>query len=446
MSVREGEWAALMVVERVVGQGAYLNLALGEVLDEQRLLGASRAMATALARTTLENLIAIDFALDTLTDTKRCGRVVKNILRLSAARVLFMQTEDAVATSAAVELARRANKKAQAGYVNGVMRALAAKKAAIPWPKREEDAATYLGIRYSYPRFATAQAIRQLGEDGAERMLASPPPPYTTVRVNLQKTTVDDVAAKLRAAGGQASPSPHDAAMLRVSGVEDLTRQAAYEQGLLSIQGEASMIASRQIPADAAKVMDLCAAPGGKSFAMAERMPNARILAFDLHPHRVKLMQAQRRRLGLENVECAAADAAVMIDAHRQSADAVLVDAPCSGLGTARKRPDVKFNRDFHDVLALARLQADILNTASGYVKAGGILVYCTCTFLRQENRDIVENFLRAHAAFSLVPLALPPSMGTIGEGGMAQLWPHQHGTDGFFIAKMQRLHGGEGD
>jgi 16S rRNA (cytosine967-C5)-methyltransferase len=439
MTVREGEWAAFLVLERVTAQGTYFNLALADVLGEQRLVGASRAMATALTKTVLENLIAIDFALTHFTNTKRCGRAVKNVLRIGAARLLYMETDDSAAVFAAVELCRKAGKAAQADFVNGVLRALAAKRDDIPWPKREDDEALYLGVRHSWPLFAVKQAIKMLGFQEADAMLGAKDVPFTVVRVNPRRANVKAVEAILRSLGGAVTPSPYDDLALRVSGVDDLPGQKAYRDGLLSLQGEASLLAVRQIPKDAKKVMDLCAAPGGKAMAMAERMPGACVVALDLHEHRVLLMIEQKQRLGLENVLCEAADATKPMDMHAQSADAVLLDAPCSGLGTAQNRPDVKMNRDFDEILSLSALQRSLLLAAAGYVKTGGTLVYSTCTFIRQENADNVAHFLSQHPDFVIVPLDLPDTIPG-GGSGMVQLWPHTHETDGFFISRMRRI------
>ncbi len=439
MSVRDGEWAAFLVLERITARGAYLNLALSGVFDELELMGAARSAATAMARTTMEHLIAVDFALATVTDTRRCGRAVKNILRLGAARILYMDTEDAVAVNAAVELCKRAGKTAQARYVNGVMRAFAADKHRIPWPRRENDDTRYLSIQYSWPLWAVKQAVRQLGFEQAETMLAQQAQNYIPLRVNRLKTTQKQAADAIRLVGGQVDVSPYDPWMLRVRYCGDITNINAYQNGLFSLQGEASMFAARQIPPCANTIMDMCAAPGGKTFAIAECMPNAIILAFDVHAHRVAMMEKQRGRLGIENVTCAVQDVAQLMEERIRSADAVLIDAPCSGMGTALKRPDVKQNRSFEDVLSLNKLQKDILEMSAQYVKNGGILVYCTCTFIHQENRDVIEEFLHRHNDFTLIPLDLPRAFNDEGRSGMLQLWPHIHGTDGFFMARMQR-------
>ena len=438
MSVFSGEWAAFLILERITAQGAYLNLALSDVFLEIKPDESSRAFATALVRTTLERCMSIDFALQSLTDTRRCGRVVKNILRLCAARMLYMNAEDAVVVNAAVELCKRAGKQAQSGYVNGVLRKLSATKQDIRWPDPKDDPHLYLSVVYSWPLWAVKQAEKQLGFEGAERMLQIGYETFVPIRVNCQKADTEDIMAMIRDAGGRVERSTLHPLALRVWNMPDMTSLPAYRNGLFSLQGEASLLLADQVP-NGGKVMDLCAAPGGKTCAMAERMPNARIFAFDIHPHRVELIQKQLQRLGLSNVQTAVQDATDAIQEHVDSADAVLVDAPCTGLGTARKRPDVKLNREFSDVLSLGRLQRDILETAYAYVKNGGVLVYGTCTFIRQENRDVVEGFLKDHPEFSLVPLQLPDSLSEQGQGGMLQLWPHINGTDGFFMARMQR-------
>ncbi len=439
MSVRDGEWAAFLILERITAQGAYLNLAMAEVFLELKPDDASRAMATALVRTTVENNIALDFALKTVTDTHRCGRAIRNILALSAARLLYMHTEDASVVNAAVELCKKAGKQAQSSYVNGVLRSLAATKQDIRWPKRESDPHQYLSVRYSWPLWAVKQAEKQLGFDKAEEMLRQSDQNYVTIRVNRKKSDVDNVVSILEATGGRVERSNLHPWALRVWGIPDITGLLAYTQGLFSLQGEASLLLCEQVPETGRKVMDLCAAPGGKTCALAERLADAQILSFDIHPHRVELIRKQLHRLDIKNVTVAVHDATVPLPEHRNSADAVLIDAPCSGLGTARKRPDVKLNRDFEDVLSLSNLQKGILEAALTYVKPGGVLIYGTCTFIRQENRDVTEHFINNHPDFAPIPLVLPDSFMDQGQSGILQLWPHIHATDGFFMARMQR-------
>ena len=439
MSVRDGEWAAFLILERITAQGAYLNLAMAEVFNELKPDDASRAMATALVRTTIENNIALDFALTTVTDTRRCGRAVRNILGLSAARMLYMHTEDAAVVNAAVELCKKAGKQAQSSYVNGVLRSLAATKQDIRWPKQQSDPHQYLSVRYSWPLWAVKQAEKQLGFEKAEEMLKQVDQTYVTIRVNRQKSDVDNAVSILEATGGRVERSSLHPWALRVWGIPDITGLSAYTQGLFSLQGEASLLLCEQVPETSLKVMDLCAAPGGKTCALAERLVNAQILSYDIHPHRVELIRKQLHRLDIKNVTVEVHDATIPLPEHKLSADAVLIDAPCSGLGTARKRPDVKLNRDFEDVLALSNLQKEILEAAFTYVKPGGVMIYGTCTFIRQENRDVTENFLKGHPDFALIPLALPDLFADQGQSGILQLWPHIHTTDGFFMARMQR-------
>ena len=435
MSAREGERAALMALERITGEGAYFGQALSEALQEMRMEGSGRAAANAYARTAVENLRAIDFALSQVTDLRKCGHVIRNILRLGAGRILFSDAPDAVVVSASVELARSSKKQAQTKYVNAVLRNLSRQKTQIPWP--QDNAVQRLSVRYSWPDMAVEEAIRLLGESGAEAFCSARGNPYVSFRVNAQKGDRDGVMAQLREKGIVCQPSPYHPYGIRAYGVENPVGLPAFRQGLLSLQGEASLLAARQLSNVQGQILDLCAAPGGKSMAMAEQSPLRTVHAFDVHPHRVALIQAQARRLGLANVQAQVHDATQPLSQWENRADAVLVDVPCSGLGTASHRPDVKCNRTREDIQALAEVQAKILAQAARLVRPGGTLLYCTCTFLSQENARIVRAFLRENSDFVMAPLHLPDGPVFETQEEMLQLWPHLHGTDAFFLAKM---------
>lgn len=437
MSAREGERAALMALERVTGQGAYFGQALSQALQALHVQGPGRAAASAYARTAVENLRAIDFALSQFTDLRKCGHVVRNILRLGAGRMLFSDAPDAVVVNASVELARSSNKRAQAKYVNAVLRNLARSKEEIPWP--QDDPVQRLAIRYSWPDLAVEEALSLLGEAGAEAFCSYRGNPYVSLRVNAQKRDRSSAMALLQQSGITCEASPYHPYGVRAYGVENPAGLPMLRRGEISLQGEASMLAARQLEGVRGHILDLCAAPGGKSMALAEAPGQRSIHAFDIHPHRVALIQAQIKRLGLAHVEAQVHDATQPLPHWKDRADGVLVDAPCSGLGTALHRPDVKCNRTLEDVAALSRVQAQILAQAGQLVRPGGVLLYCTCTFLRAENAEIVQAFLQAHPTFALAPLTLPDALCSQVHNGMLQLWPQVNGTDAFFMAKLVR-------
>lgn len=440
MNVREGEWAALAIIEKVSG-GAYSNEATAQVFAEKKLKGPARAAALAYVRLTLENWQACEFVLKQYTKLNQCGRTVRNILRMSTARLLFSQAENAAIVHGAVELARASGKGAQSKFVNALLRNVSRNKEHIPWPDIRTQPAQALAVRYSWPQWAAQEAIEILGIEQAEQFLSSRSDGQVSFRVNTRRQTREEALAALHAMQIQAEPSAFCQTGILAAGVENATGLSLYRNGILSLQGQASLLAAQQLYGVKGTVLDVCAAPGGKTCAMAEMLgEDAQIYAFDIHPHRVALIQAQAKRLHLPNVHADVWDAKQPFSQWTGRADAVLVDAPCSGLGTALHRPDVKRNRQPADIEALAQEQRAILQNAARCVKPSGRLIYCTCTFMREENEAIVQHFLQENADFAQDILYVSQPLADRAQRGMLQLWPHLDGTDAFFIAAMKRM------
>ena len=441
MSAREGERAALAILEKIIGDGAYSNEATAQVFAEKKIKGPARAAALAYVRLTLENWQACEFVLTQYAKLNQCGRTVRNILHMGAARLLFSQVEDAAVVHGAVELTRACGKGAQSKFVNAVLRNVSRNKEQIAWPAVQTHPAQALAVRYSWPQWAAQEAIEILGVEQAEQFLSSRSDGQVSFRVNVQQQTREEAIAALASVHVQAQPSVLCEAGILATGVENATALPLYRKGLLSLQGQASLLAAQQMCQVQGTVLDVCAAPGGKTCAMAEMLGEAaRIQAFDIHPHRVALIQAQAQRLRLTNVQADVWDAKRPFSGWTDRADGVLVDAPCSGLGTALHRPDVKRNRQRTDIQALAQEQQAILHNAARCVKPGGRLVYCTCTFMREENEEIVRRFLGENTNFTPDALFVPQSLQSRVREGMLQLWPHVDGTDAFFIAAMKRI------
>ena len=442
MSVRAGERAALMILETMDTDQAYLGQAFSKVLKSNALTGADRSAAVAFAKLVVENKQAVDFALSHFTKLNKCGRTLRNILRLGTARILFGQGEQAQIVHASVELCKAFGKGAQGKFVNAVLRNLVRQREQIPWPDRKKDLIGFFSTKYSWPKFAVEQAILLLGEEQAERFLSCRLPQPVTIRINPQQFTQSETPEEFfNRLGIKAKKQAADDRAYALENVEDVPAMDAYQQGMFSLQGLASMIAARQAICKEGIILDVCAAPGGKTCYLAEACPQANIYAFDLHPHRVALLQAQAKRLGLNNIKSSQHDATQPLMEFENKADCVLVDAPCTGLGTACHRPDVKWNKKEQDAIELSKVQKKILDNASHTVKIGGKLIYCTCTFTKTENENVVSDFLEHHPEFTLSPVHIPQEMNIKPDSnGMLRLWPHIHHTDGFFICVMERM------
>lgn len=443
MSVRAGERAALEILEYMDIEQAYMGQALSEVLSRKNLTGPDRAAAVAFAKLTAENRQAVDFALSQFAKLNKAGRTVRNILRLGAARILFGQNTEAQAVHASVELCKAFGKGAQGRFVNAVLRNLVRQKEQIPWPEEQSDPIGFYSVRYSWPEFVVKQVFSLLEKEQARAFLQYRAPQPTTVRINPARTSREEVESLFKAMGVAAQRMWADPRAYALEGAEDVPSMDAYQQGKFSLQGLASMVAANQVALEKGIILDVCAAPGGKSCNIAERCPQARVYAFDLYPHRVALISAQSKRLGLSNLIAAQHDATQPLTEFKNRADCVLVDAPCSGLGTACHRPDVKWNKTQEDMAALANLQKEILQNASRAVKPGGKLIYCTCTVTQTENEDVAAWFMENNPDFRLAPLILPENMPGRPDAkeGMLRFWPQIHQTDGFFICTMERIY-----
>lgn len=443
MSARPGEKAALHVLNRVLEEGAYWNLAFSEECKQYSLSGKDRSAAAAYGKLTLEHLYGVDFALSKVTDLKKCKKQVRNILRMAASRLLFTDTPPAICTHAAVELAKSIGKGGQANYINAVLRNLARQKEEMEWPDEKEDAVAALSIRYSWPEFAVQEAIALFGVEEAKAFLAPRMEERIALRNNIRHQSRDQLIQCLKELGGQAQPSAFFQEGVLLSGLSDLTGLKGYQQGDFSIQSEASMLTASIALPERGLVLDLCAAPGGKACLMAEALGDrGEVIASDVHAHRVELIAAQKKRLGLENLVVTEGDATVSREEYRGQADAVLLDVPCSGMGTAQHRPDVKYHRVKEDIAELSQMQRRIIKTCADYVKPGGILVYSTCTFFREENEMVIRDFLSSRKDFRVISMedGLPDALqGLEGKCGL-RLLPQRDGTDAFYICKMERM------
>jgi len=311
-------------------------------------------------------------------------------------------------------------------------------------PDEIEQPVRRMSIKYSMPEPLVKRLVDRYGEEFAEAMIAyKPDERLESVRPNWMK--MDAQAFKAYAAKKNWDVREGSVpGVLLVHGAGDLAGDPDYRQGVYSIQGASSMLAAEAVGAKPGmQILDACAAPGGKSCLMAERMMGSgRVIAWDIHAHRVDLIKAATGRLGLDNVRPAVRDASVFKSDMEFMMDAVLVDAPCSGLGVMINKPDVKYRYKEEQIDELVQLQRKILSACARYVKVGGTLVYSTCTVLPEENALQVEHFLKTHGDFVIDddPSFLPEHLRAYWHDGMIQLQAHRDGSEGFFIAKLKRI------
>ncbi len=405
----------------------YINAALKEALSGKELSANDRGLVTELIYGVVTNKTAIDFIIAQYSKVKikKMTPWVLNILRMGVFQIHYMdKIPHSAACNEAVKLANKYSHRAGSGFVNGVLRAVSRGKDDFQFPKMN-NVAEGLSLRYSYALWMTDSLIKEYGEERCEELFKENMKPHGVfIRVNSLRTTVDELISILKNEGITCEQTEVKNC-LKITGRINVENSAAYKLGLYSLQNISSQRAVATLGPEASEtVIDMCAAPGGKSCAIAEMMKNeGKVFSFDVFDHKVELINKSAERLGIEIIDAKVHDASVKIQELEESADRVLADVPCSGLGVIHKKPDIKWKRKETDIEELCKLQKDILETAASYAKKGGTLVYSTCTILPEENRLRIDEFLDRHAEFRKVH--------------EEQILTTDLGESGFYICKM---------
>jgi 16S rRNA (cytosine967-C5)-methyltransferase len=438
---------ALKILYEINEKGAYSNIALNKHFSAHDLSDRDRAFITELVYGVVKWKLTLDRTIAACSKIRmeKLSPWIKNILRLGAYQLQYLtKVPPSAAVNESVKLARRYGHKASAGYVNAVLRNISGGGGKEAVPDKSKDPAGYLSVRYSYPKWITEKFLELFGEEFAESLLdAGNKAPELTVRANTLKVGTDGLIEALREEGVDAQPGRHagEAAVIRssvsVAGLE------AFRRGLFQVQDESSMLAVMVLaPQPGEKVFDACSAPGGKATHMAQLMNNhGLITAMDIHEHKLKLVKDASDRLGTGIIRTELHDAAAVAPQHEGVYDRVLLDAPCSGLGIIRRKPDIKWARENRDIESITALQRRLISSVSKALKPGGVMVYSTCTLLPEENECIVREFLNNNNEFYEDDIAayLPPELAKYSRGCMLQLYPNRDGIDGFFIARLAR-------
>lgn len=423
-------YAAFRVLARCRKNGAWSEDAIRAESQKGQLDEKDTALCAKISIGVLQNTEYLDFYIDTFCSTpvQKLDPRVLDILRLSAYQILFLdKVPPFAAVDEGVKLCKsQANAKA-AGLVNAVLRRIAERRDSLP-EIPGMGSAQYLSIRYSHPLWLAEAIVAEHGYAFAEQFLAA----------NNTQPPVFAHSNPLRPGmelPGAATALP---GCIQLENVANLTETEDFQQGRFYVQDIAARLAA--MAADARPgmtVLDACAAPGGKSVACAMVMENrGRVISCDIHEKKLRLIEENAGRLGIDIIETLAMDARTPYDGLKNIADVVIADVPCSGLGVIRRKPEIR-RKPQAELERLPAIQGEILNGLAPCVKPGGVLLYSTCTIRRQENEDTVAAFLETHPAFSCEGFELPV-IGAAPEG-MATLWPHIHGTDGFFICKLRK-------
>ncbi len=433
-SARRVALDCLVACER---QGAWSDGYLRRAIREAGLDSRDAGLCTQIAFGVQQNLLLLDWYLGQFSTipVDKLESAIRADLRLGLYQLLFLdRVPPHAAVSESVSLAKVCSRNPRAAaLVNGVLRsAQRAKEGGLPQPDS-------LSLRYSHPQWLVDEFTKLLPRNELENFLkANNEPPATCAQVNTCCFTAVEALTTLREEGVEVQPHPWLPDCLLLHGTGDLERCEAFRKGMLYIQDAAARLAvMAAAPKAGMRVLDACAAPGGKSFAAGVAMKDrGEIRSYDIHPKKSKLIETGAQRLGLSIISAGTMDAKAFAQEFEEQFDLVIADVPCSGLGIIRKKPDIRY-KDPEALKGLPEVQMDILENVARYVRPGGVLLYATCTLLRRENEGVVEQFLAKESQFTLESFELPGPIGTM--PGMLTLWPHRHGADGFFMAKLRR-------
>lgn len=434
MSIRR---TALETLMEITDKGAYANLTLKEALrglDERDAKWVSAAVYTAL-----DHLLYIDHVIAAYARGSIKPQI-RGILRLGVCQLLYMGVPDSAACNESVKLAKEIGKGALSGFVNGVMRNICRNKDCLP-PLPEEPVKR-LSIQYSYPEYLVKEYVGQYGAGFTEAMLsAMGGPGCMTVRAQYPYTSEQlEAALRERGIGFSRGSIVEDA--FKIEKGFDVTKEPLFTEGKITVQSESAMLVCRALePKEGMCILDVCAAPGGKSAYIASMTKGGAVIdAWELHPHRAELMKRTFERLGVR-ANVSVEDGTVRKPELCGKYDAVLIDAPCSGLGVPGK-PDARYAKTDGIIDEIADIQKKLLDACADYVKPGGVLLYATCTISKRENEEQIRGFMERNGCFEKGVLSgcIPKDMWKRLYGGfMLQLFPHTDNTEGFFLAKMIR-------
>lgn len=434
---------AVNTVMQVFENKAYSNIALNKNLNESELLEKDRALATELVYGTIKYKYSIDKILKKFLDKNfdKTDKYILNLLRVCVYQLRYLDKIPAfAAVNEGVNLAKSKVSNGASKLVNGVLRNYLRHKDDLYYD--ESNCNERLAFIYSYPQWMIKLFIKQYGEVVAEEILKGlNMRPSVTVRVNSTKDNYDNIFNMLRDNGYNVEEGSIAPEAIRINKGSSVESNKLFNEGFVTVQDESAMlVASAMDLREGLTVLDLCSAPGGKTTHIAELMNNTGVVkAFDIYEHKLDLIRNNMKRLGLCNVDLGILDATILKEELLSSADRVLIDVPCSGLGIIRKKPEIKYTKREKELEAIIKIQREIMKVSSQYVKSGGILLYSTCTINKSENEENIRWFLKNNIEYTIEPLDFGKAENLYyDELGCVTVLPNEY-MDGFFIAKIRR-------
>ena len=439
-----GREIAFNILMDVYLNGAYSNLAIKNHLSDNTN-SQDENLVREIVYGTLENEIYINYILAKASKIKikKIHPKILIILKMGIYQLVFMdRIPDSAAVNESVNLAKKYGHKGTIGFANGILRNITRNKEEfmeISVKNRSE----YISIKYSHPKWMVDRWVKEFGEDFTEDLcMINNSKPELNIRVNNLKTTKDKLKKALEGKEFWIRDGKYAEDTIIIENPSRITELKEFKLGHFFIQDESSTLVGQIMdPKPGSIVLDICSAPGGKATHIAEIMENkGQVLTSDIHENKLGLIKENAKRLGIKIIETKSSDASKRDESLVDIADYLLIDAPCSGFGLIRRKPEIKWNRKEEDINELVNIQYQILNNAKDYLKVGGTLIYSTCTIENDENINMINKFLDENKNFKLVNiegnLENKDDITTL-KDGYFQLYPHIHGTDGFFIGKM---------
>lgn len=439
---------AVKILVRCERTDAYLDKIIDFEIRNNDLNDLDKALLNEIAHGVIRWLRRLDWFLNGFYrgQYEKCLSDVKNAMRVALYQILFLnKIPYAAAVNEAVELIKKLRGDKHAGVVNGLLRTIIRTLDSLVWPTREIDEVNYLGIIQSHPNWMVRRWVARFGFDDAEKLCeANNRRPKLSLRVNRNKISVEELEKHLEEKGIQFKRGNYLNYFLHIKMMSRIFDDEYFKKGYFSVQDESAGLMSHLLdPKENELILDVCAAPGGKSSHISELMNgNGKVISIDKYLSKVEIMKKNFDRMSMSNVLAFHEDiqepkTELLREKLIGKVDKVLVDAPCSGLGVITKKPDIKWKRESGDIIKLQKIQIEILEKASEYVRSGGVLVYSTCTTEKEENEDVVNMFLEKHSEFSVDRADAFVSKDVVNQNGFIELLPHIHNIDGAFGARL---------
>lgn len=431
------------ILYQVIYEGKFSNKLMQTMVDQSDMSEVDKRFVRTLVYGVLEKSMTLDYWLQTLSSVKlkKIEPRTQLIIKIGFYQIAFLErVPNSAAVDEAVKMTKKINFKS-AGFVNAVLRSFIRLEGKLPYPDRNADQIQYLSVYYSHPDWLVSHWVKQFGVEKAEALLmADNEVPKISIRCNVLKTNIEALSKALEIEGyiTKRHELLEEALILEKLGDKPLHRLEVFKNGHFFVQDLSAMLVGRvAMPKKGDLILDMCAAPGGKTTHLAELIGNeGQIVSRDVSDFKIKQVDENLQRMGISCVTLQVADGLIFSENDVQKYDKIILDAPCSGLGIIRRKPEIRYNRSKADIASLSKIQKEMLGHAAKYVKVGGELIYSTCTIDSEENDEVIEWFLENHPEYNL--MEMPETLKTLTEDGKRiKLYQSVSGFDGFYIVKL---------